>query len=119
MTKMSRRVAFAIGGVLVAMLVVPASAKAEGFLEGTFYIYCMKCKQVDKVENLTRNHECENCKNKSVDGGTGYVVCPKGHWRDNKVEGITKQHLCGKKVGGGIHGVQCEGQPSKPAKAED
>ena len=125
MTRLNRSVAFglafAIGGALVAMLVVPApaSAKVEGSLIGTFYVYCKKCKQVDKVEDITRNHDCENCKNKSVDGGTAYVVCPKGHWQDNKVEGLTKQHLCGKKVGDGICGKQCEGQPSKPEKAED
>ena len=114
MSRFSRRsalgVALAVGGALVTMLVVPAKATAtdEGALVGTFYVYCEKCKQVDKVEDITHEHTCKNdkCKTKTVDKGTAYVVCPKGHWRDNKVEGLTKQHLCGKKVGGAICGKQ-------------
>jgi hypothetical protein len=105
----------------VAALVAPSPAAAEGFLNGTFYVYCTKCKQVDKVENQTRNHTCCNdkCKYKTVNGGTAYVVCPAGHWRDNKVEAVTDQHQCQKKVSGGICGKQCKGPFPKPDKVEE
>jgi hypothetical protein len=121
MSKVTRRdamkMAVTAGAAGFAALVTPSPAAAIGALEGTFYVYCKKCKRVDKVENITRNHTCENnkCKNKTVDGGTAYVVCPAGHWKDNKVEAITRQHQCQKKVGEGICGKQCRGPFAKPS----
>lgn len=123
MIMMNRRMVFAVGCSLLAILVVsvPTQAKA-GSLIGTFYVYCIKCKQVDKVEDITVNHECENdkCKAKSVDSGTAYLVCPDGHWRDNKVEAITKAHACSKKLNNGkACAKECEGQKVTPEKPED
>ena len=111
----------AAGVAGIAALVDPPPAAAEGCLEGTFYVYCTECKRVDKVEDITCNHTCENdeCKNKTVDGGTAYLVCPYGHWRDNKVEGITRQHQCQKELpNGGICGYQCRGPFPKPTPEE-
>jgi hypothetical protein len=105
----------------IVTLMTPSPAAAEGVLIGTFYVYCEKCHQVDKVEDHTRNHTCENqkCKHKTVDGGTGYLVCPDGHWRDNKVEAITKAHACAKKLANGQPcAKECEGQKVVPAKPE-
>ncbi|QJW95380.1 hypothetical protein [Frigoriglobus tundricola] len=124
MRKVTRRnvikmgVAGSVAGL--AALVYPTSAAAAGALNGTYFIRCTACGRIDKVEELTANHTCENnrCKHKSVNGGTAYVVCPDGHWRDNKVEGITNQHQCQKKVGGGICGKQCKGPFPKPSKVE-
>jgi hypothetical protein len=111
------KMAVAAGLAGVTLLIFPTSSKAAGFLDGTFWVACPKCGHVDKVEDITRNHKCENdkCKNdKDVDGGTCYVTCPDGHWKDNKVEGVTRQHQCQKKVGGGICGKQCRGPFAKP-----
>lgn len=124
MTKTNRTVslnlAVVIGAVLVTTLVVPAQARAAGFLEGTFYVICPEHKVFDKVEAITRNHDSEKCNHKTVDDGTAYLVCPDGHWRDNKVENITRQHECQwKKPGGGICGKQCRGPFPKPDKVED
>jgi hypothetical protein len=124
MSELTRREAIkltaAAGAAGVATLVLPSTVGArrrEGFLEGTFYVVCRKCMQVDKVEAITRNHTCENanCKNKTVDGGDAYLVCPDGHWRDNKVENVTRQHQCQHKMtDGGICGKQCRGPFPKP-----
>jgi hypothetical protein len=95
----------------VAALATPSPAAAVGFIEGPFYVRCPnpKCKHDDKVEALTRNHNCSKCWTKSVNDGTAIVVCPVGHGgEENKVEGITRQHQCQHKLpGGGICGKQC------------
>lgn len=79
-----------------------------GFLEGTYYVRC-KNGHDDKVEDITRNHDCETCGEQSVDGGTAILVCPDGHGgKENQVQGITRQHQCQAKLsGGGICGKQC------------
>lgn len=123
MSEMTRRdamkVAAVTGAAGLAALVAP-SPTAAGSLVGTFYVYCTKCKRFDKVEDFTRNHTCENgrCKHKTVNDGTAYLVCPDGHWRDNKVESVTRQHQCQKRVGRGICGKQCKGPFPKPGNVE-
>jgi len=103
------------GAAGMAALIVPSRAAAEGALHGTFWVYCEQCKNVDKVEGITRNHDCETngCDGKPVAGGTAYVVCPNGHWKKNKVQDITRQHECG------TCGEQCEGNKKRPKKPED
>ena len=80
----------------------PLSAQ---FLRGTWIVRC-KSGHDDRVEGLTRNHDCEKCGEKSVNGGKARVVCPDGHAR--QVEGITESHLCQETLAsGGICGKQC------------
>lgn len=91
-----------IGG---AIALLPKAARADGFLHGTWIVRCSKGHD-DQVDGITRNHECETCGEKSVDGCTADVVCPDGH--ASHVGGITESHLCTVALrAGGICGKQC------------
>jgi hypothetical protein len=80
-------------------------AYAEGFLEGTWIVRCRNGHD-DQVDGITRNHDCEECPEKSVDGGNANVVCPDGH--ATHVGGVTRDHLCTHQLSnGGICGKQC------------
>jgi hypothetical protein len=79
----------------------------RGFLEGTWKVRCPKGHD-DIVENITRNHTCEECGVKAVDDGRAIVLCPDGH--ENRVEGITRRHLCQYKLpNGNACGKECRG----------
>jgi hypothetical protein len=62
-----------------------------GFLQGTWIVQCPHGHQ-DRVDDTTRNHDCEKCGAKAVDDGTAKVVCPVGHV--DGVSGVTLQHQC-------------------------
>ncbi len=82
-----------------------ATTRADGFLVGTWVVRCEN-NHDDQVEALTRNHDCEKCGKKSVDGGKAKVVCPDNH--ATQVEGVTRQHKCDFKLdSGGECGKQC------------
>ena len=109
MSKITRRDAIKlVAGAVVVAAPFTAAAAPDGFLEGTFYVRC-KNGHDDKVEDITRNHDCKTCGEKSVDGGTAIVVCPDGHGGpENRVEGVTRQHQCQTRLpNGGICGKQC------------
>lgn len=80
--------------------------KPDGFLRGTFVVRCPNGHD-DTVEGITRNHDCEKCGSKAVDGGTAMVVCPDGH--ATRVEGVTEGHLCTQPIDdqGHLCGKQC------------
>lgn len=113
MSKVTRRNAIKLAAGAVVAATLPTPAAAVGFLDGTFYVRCSRGHD-DKVEGITRNHDCEGrvngrkCNEKSVDGGTAIVVCPDGHGGpENRVERITRQHQCQTKLpNGGICGKQ-------------
>jgi hypothetical protein len=93
-------------GIGVVLLSAPAAARVfDGFLVGTFIVRCPNGHD-DQVEDITRNHDCEWCGAKAVDGGRARVVCPDGH--ATHVEGITRQHKCTQPLpGGGECAKQC------------
>lgn len=62
-------------------------------LIGTWVVRCPDGHD-EQVTGITQNHTC-HCGKKSVEDGSGVVVCPDGHTRDNGVSGITKKHKCG------------------------
>ena len=95
--------ALAIGAIVVSSA-TPAVAY-DGFLEGTWIVRCRNGHD-DQVDGITRNHDCEKCGVKSVDGGTADVVCPAGH--ATRVGGVTRDHACSFPLpSGGICGKQC------------
>ena len=93
-------------GIAVMLFSAPAAARRfDGFLVGTFIVRCPNGHD-DQVENITRNHDCEKCGAKAVDGGKAKVVCPDGH--ATPVEAITRQHKCTQPLpGGGECAKQC------------
>lgn len=80
------------GCSFAAATAVASKAMAMGFLTGTWIVRC-PAGHDDRVDDTTRNHDCEKCGRKTVDDGTALVVCPNGH--TTPVGGITVQHKCG------------------------
>ena len=94
----------AVGAAGFALL-ASTRAAAVGFLRGTWIVRCPNGHD-DQVDDITRNHDCETCDAKSVDGGSANVVCPDGH--ATHVEGVTESHACSFKLpNGGICRKQC------------
>jgi hypothetical protein len=97
---------FLLAAFLITTAAKSSTTTPDGFLEGTFIVRCPGG-HTDTVEGITRNHDCEKCGLKAVDGGTAYVVCPDGH--ATRVEGITRTHLCTQVIDcdGHLCGKQC------------
>lgn len=105
MNAITRRKAIKVIGVAtISTILFPSLAVAEGFLRGTWIVRCPNGHD-DQVDDITRNHDCEKCGAKAVDGGTANVVCPDGH--ATRVTGVTESHLCSYPLpGGGTCGKQ-------------
>lgn len=60
-------------------------------LMGTWIVRCRNGHD-DRVDDITCNHDCDHCDDKSVTDGAANVVCPLGHV--SIVGGVTTTHAC-------------------------
>ena len=61
-------------------------------LRGSWDVVC-PAGHVDRVDAVTRDHDCDKCGSKCVDNGTARVRCPHCGKVD-AVGGVTEQHMC-------------------------